>query len=213
MNKINFAKAVKLLEEAYEDWDAPAKRFERGYRRTPYTIMISVVLSFRTKDEVTLAADKKLFALADTPEKMVKLSRQEIEKVIYPVGFYRKKAQTILDISHTVLERFKGEVPRSEAELLGIKGIGPKAANIILESAFGVETVAVDIHVHRILNRWGFVSTKTPEESLKILKEKLTPAEQKGLNKLLVSFGQVLCRPVKPICSECPVVQLCERKL
>jgi len=213
MNKIKFVEATKLLEKAYEEWDAPAKRFETGYERTPYTIMISVILSFRTKDEVTLMADKRLFALADTPEKMVKLSRQEIEKAIYPVGFYRKKARTILDVSHAVLERFGGEIPRNEAELLAIRGIGPKAANIILESAFGVETVAVDVHVHRILNRWGFIRTPTPEESFKTLKEKLSPAEQKGLNKLLVSFGQVLCRPIRPMCGKCPVAHLCERKL
>ncbi len=209
MEKERFVEIVTRLRGEYDRWDAPAKRFETAYRRTPYTITISVILSFRTKDEVTLEAGKRLFALADSPEKMVSIGRERIEKSIYPVGFYRKKAATIMEVSQYLIEKFGGEVPSSEEELLKIKGIGQKAANIILESAFGCKTVAVDTHVHRILNMWGFIETSSPEESFTLLKERLTPDEQAGLNKLLVSFGQTICKPAGAECGNCPVADLC----
>ena len=209
MTMRNFDEAVAALRSAYETWDAPAKRFAGAYRRTPYTILVSVLLSFRTKDEVTLEADRRLFALADEPGAMVKLTARQIEEAIYPVGFYRRKAQTVLEISRTLLARYDGAVPRTERELLSLKGVGPKAAKIVLESAFGQESVAVDAHVHRILNRWGFLHTRTPEESSARLETMLEPAQKRGLNRLLVSFGQVVCRPVSPHCGECPVAKLC----
>ena len=213
MRREAFDEAIAVLRREYPKWDAPAKKSDYGYRRTPYTITISVTLSFRTKDEMTQAAGERLFALADTPVKMVTLSPETIEEAIYPVGFYRKKARTILDISHYLLDHCGGEVPDTEAELLKIKGIGPKAAAIILERAFGQNIVAVDVHVHRILNRWGFLDTKTPEESYERLKTLLSDQEKKGLNRLLVAFGQVICKPTKPLCDECPVVHLCKKEI
>lgn len=213
MEKIDFIEAVEILKREYSKWEAPAKRFEDAYERTHYTITVSVLLSFRTKDEVTLEAGKRLFSRAMTPYDMVRLDKEEIERLIYPVGFYRKKAKSILDISKELIERFDGAVPSEEDKLLSIKGIGPKAANIILESAFGRSTVAVDTHLHRILNLWGFIETSTPEESFKELKKRLLPHEQAGLNKLLVSFGQVICKPLAPRCQECPVLDFCSEKL
>ena len=210
MDRQTFDKALALLRADYPKWEAPAKKSTYGYRRTPYTITISVTLSFRTRDEVTQAAGERLFALADTPETMVTLTKEQIEKAIYPVGFYRKKAQTILDISHYLLEHCGGEVPNTEAELLKIKGIGPKAAAIILERAFNQNVVAVDTHVHRILNLWGFLDTKTPEESYEVLKRRLDDKDKEGLNRLLVAFGQAVCRPQKPLCRRCPVKDLCK---
>ncbi|WP_201352307.1 endonuclease III domain-containing protein [Hydrogenimonas urashimensis] len=210
MTRDNFDKALRILRTEYPKWDAPAKKTAYGYRRTPYTVTVSVTLSFRTKDEVTQAAGERLFALADTPEKMVTLPQETIEKAIYPVGFYRKKARTILDISHYLLKHFDGKVPDTEKELLKIRGIGPKAAAIILERAFGKDAVAVDVHVHRILNRWGFLQTRTPKESYEALKTLLVSQEKKGLNRLLVSFGQVICKPLKPQCDNCPIKDLCD---
>jgi len=210
MDRKTFDEALAILRAEYPKWDAPAKHDRYGYRRTPFTITVSVVLSFRTKDEVTQAAGERLFALADTPEAMAALPVETIEKAIYPVGFYRKKARAIHDIAVELLERFGGEVPDTEAALLGIKGIGPKAAAIILERAFGKNVVAVDIHVHRILNRWGFLHTATPEESYETLKTLLNEEEKKGLNRLLVAFGQVICKPTKPECGRCPVTPFCE---
>jgi endonuclease-3 len=209
LDRKTFDEALAILRAEYPKWEAPAKKSDYGYRRTPYTIAISVTLSFRTKDEVTQAAGERLFALADTPEKMVTLPAETIEKAIYPVGFYRKKARTILDISHYLLKHCDGEVPDTEEALLRIKGIGPKAAAIILERAFGKKVVAVDTHVHRILNLWGFLHTPAPEASYETLKTLLDDEEKAGLNRLLVAFGQAVCRPHKPLCEECPVAHLC----
>jgi len=209
MNDIKLKEAIKILRRHAGNWNAPALKNDYGYRRTPYTVTISVILSFRTKDEVTQTAGERLFALADTPEKMVMLSKEEIEKAIYPVGFYRKKAQTILDISRYLLEHCDGRVPDTEAQLLKIKGIGPKAAAIILERAFGQTVVAVDTHVHRILNLWDYLQTPTPEASYEALKTRLTNTEKAGLNRLLVAFGQSVCRPRAPRCEICPVSHLC----
>ena len=204
-----FNTIVTKLRKEYPKWNAPAQHSDYRYRRTPFTITISVVLSFRTKDEVTRAAGERLFALADTPGKMAQLPIATIEKAIYPVGFWRKKARTIHAIATEILERFGGNVPGDETTLRSIKGVGPKAAAIILERAFGQNVVAVDTHVHRILNHWGFLQTRTPEESYKILNEILDEDEKLGLNRLLVAFGQTICKPVHPHCNSCPIQKLC----
>ena len=209
MNREIFLRCLELLRADYDRWDAPAKRFENAYRRTPYTILISTLLSFQTRDEVTLEAGKRLFALADTPETMLKLSEETIADAIYPVGFWRKKAASVLAVTRTLLERHGGEVPRTLKELTAIKGIGPKTAKIVLEHAYGREVAAVDTHVHRILNLLEVVETKTPEETDRVLEELLPPGERKGLNKLLVSFGQTICRPRHPDCARCPIRFCC----
>ena len=209
MDRESFRRCLERLRADYERWDAPAKRFENAYRRTPYTILISTLLSFQTRDEVTLEAGRRLFALADTPETMLRLSEERIAEAIYPVGFWRKKAASVLTVTRTLLERHDGEVPRTLKELTAIKGIGPKTAKIVLEHAYGEEVTAVDTHVHRILNLLEVVRTKSPEETDRVLEELLPPSERKGLNKLLVSFGQAVCRPRNPRCAECPIAELC----
>lgn len=209
MTPQTFDTVLNILRRAYPTWEAPAKHSDYGYVRTPYTVTISVVLSFRTKDEVTQAAGERLFAKAHTPEAMLKLSKETIEQLIYPVGFYRKKAQSILDISRDLIERFEGNVPDDFDTLTSIKGIGPKAAAIILERAFGQNVVAVDTHVHRLLTMWGVLDTRTPEESFEALKHTLRDDQKKDLNRLLVAFGQTICRPQKPHCESCPVVAFC----
>ena len=213
MTTEEFLHCLELLRSEYPRWDAPAKRFENAYRRTPYTILISTLLSFQTRDEVTLEAGKRLFALADTPQEMVRLPEEKIAETIHPVGFWRKKAASILEVSRTLLEEYEGEVPRDLKSLVGIKGIGPKTAKIVLEHAFGEAVTAVDTHVHRILNLLGFVRTHSPEETDRILEERLSPDHRKGLNKLLVSFGQVICHPRNPNCDECPIRECCESTL
>ena len=209
MNRETFDEALNILRAEYPKWEAPAKHSDYGYRRTPFTITISVVLSFRTKDEVTQAAGERLFVLADTPEKLANLPIETIEKAIYPVGFWRKKARTIHDIAVEILERFGGNVPSDETALRTLKGIGPKAAAIILERAFGQNIVAVDTHVHRILNLWGVLHTQTPEESYDTLNQILSEEQKRGLNRLLVAFGQTICHPVHPRCHSCPIANLC----
>ena len=212
MDTKTFLKAIGILQKEYPSWDAPAKAFETAYKRTPYTILNSTLISFRTKDEVTLQAGKRLFALADTPEKMVTLEQETIARAIYPAGFYNKKAQSILDIARYLLEHCNGEVPDTLDALVKIKGIGRKTANIVLENAFGRKTVAVDTHVHRIPNLLGFIHTKSPEQTEAVLKKKLGSEQLEGLNKLLVSFAQVICKPRKPLCGECPISDYCMNK-
>ncbi|SMC08724.1 endonuclease-3 [Nitratiruptor tergarcus DSM 16512] len=207
MTMQQFQKILKFLHIEYEKWDAPAKRFakECKYKRTPYTILIATVLSFRTKDEVTFAAAHRLFALADKPKDMLNVSRETIEKTIYPVGFYRQKAKSIHHISQELVEKFGGDVPDTLEELTSIKGVGPKTAKIVLEQAFEKPYVAVDTHVHRICNIWGLIETKSPEESDRVLEEIVSDEEKRGLNKLLVAFGQTVCKPQKPDCKRCPL--------
>jgi endonuclease-3 len=199
------------LEKEYPSWDAPAKAFDNAYKRTPYTILNSTLLSFRTKDSVTLEAGKRLFSKATTPEEMIKIPLEELAQIIYPVGFYNKKAKGILDVAHFLLEHCNAVVPDSLDKLVKIKGIGPKTAKIVLESAFGENVIAVDTHVHRILNVINFVNTTTPEETDSLLKEKLKEIDVKGLNQLLVSFGQVICKPQKPLCQECVIREYCSK--
>ncbi len=161
-------------------------------------ILITTLLSLRTKDTVTLEAANRLFAIADTPQEMVHVSRETIEKAIYPVGMYRRKAEAIQEISRVLLEHFDGKVPKSLEMLCSIKGIGRKTAKIVLESAYALPYVAVDTHVHRILNRWGFVQTKSARETDRVLEELLPKKLRPGLNRLLVSFGQLFCKPRRP---------------
>jgi len=204
-----FLSCLQILRQEYPKWDAPAKRFENAYPRTPYTILISTLLSFQTRDEVTLEAGKRLFALAQTPEAMLRLSEERIAEAIYPVGFWRRKAASVREVSRQLLERFDGNVPQTLEALTALKGVGPKTAKIVLENAFGESVTAVDTHVHRILNLLGFVRTKTPEETDRMLETKLPPEERKGLNKVLVSFGQTICRPRKAECGICPLSGCC----
>jgi len=209
VDRATFLLLLDRLRREYPRWDAPAKSFENAYERTPYTILVSTLLSFQTRDEVTLQAAKRLFALARTPQEMLDLGQERIAEAIYPVGFWRKKAASIVQVSRVLLDRYEGEVPSTLEELTSMKGIGPKTAKIVLEHAFGAPVVAVDTHVHRIVNLLGLVRTSTPEQTDRELSRLLPPDELKGLNKLLVSFGQVLCRPRKPKCEICPIREKC----
>ncbi len=211
MSLERFRLILRLLREDYERWDAPAKRFSNAYPRTPYTILISALLSSQTRDEVSLEAAKRLFALAKSPQDMLRLSEEEIARAIYPVGFWRKKAATILELSRTLIERHGGEVPATLSELKAIRGIGQKSAKIVLEHAYKHSVAAVDTHMHRILNLLEVVDTSTPEETDRVLEELLEVHELKGLNRLIVSFAQSICRVKKPKCSECVIRSYCPK--
>jgi len=169
------------------------------------------VLSLRTKDEVTAAASRRLFERAPTPEALVALPVVEIEKRIFPVGFYRTKAARLVQISRIILDTHHGEVPATIEALLRLPGVGRKTANLVLVEGFGIPAVCVDVHVHRISNRIGYVATRSPDETESVLRRQLPKPYWIVYNELLVAFGQVICRPVSPYCSRCPVSDMCPR--
>ena len=180
-------------------------------RRDPFRVLIACLLSLRTKDETTGPASERLFALADTPAAMLRLSASRIERAIFPVGFYRTKARVILGVCRDLVEHFGSRVPDTIDELLTLKGVGRKTANLVVTVGFGKPGICVDIHVHRISNRLGYVRTRAPEETEVALRARLPRRYWIGYNDLLVSFGQNVCVPVSPKCSICPVRGLCPR--
>ena len=179
--------------------------------KDPYQILISCLLSLRTKDQVTHKASRTLFQLAKTPRQMVRLSRETIRKAIYPVGFYKTKAKTVQGVSQEILNRFEGKVPDSLDALLSLKGVGRKTANLVVTLGFHKPGICVDTHVHRISNRLGLVRTKTPEKTEEALRRGLPPQYWIEWNDLLVPFGQNLCKPISPLCSQCPIERYCPR--
>ena len=202
----NVDRAVAILKRAVRQWRVP---IVGQYRHDPFATLISCLLSLRTKDATTDAASARLFRLARTPRAMLRLPARRIERVIYPVGFYRTKARTILDVSRTLVERHGGQVPATLEELLELKGVGRKTANLVVTLAFRKYGICVDTHVHRITNRLGYVKTKTPEETEMRLRERLPRRHWRTYNDLLVAFGQNLCHPTSPWCSRCPLDDLC----
>ncbi len=204
-------KMLNILREEYKTWHAPIITYIKNSRGTPYKILISTILSLRTKDETTAAAVKRLFENIKTPEDMLRLREAEISRLIYPVGFYKTKAKRILEISKILMEKYKSKVPETLEELLELKGVGRKTANLVITLGFNKPGICVDTHVHRISNRWGYVSTKTPEKTEFALRDKLPPEWWIEYNDILVAFGQTICKPLSPFCSKCPVNEFCPR--
>ena len=199
---------IRQLNDGFKD---PAVTQVAEKTRDPYRVLISCVISLRTKDDVTAAATERLFSRADTPEKMRRLPLQEIEALIFPAGFYRNKARHIRQISEILQEKYAGRVPDTLEDLLALPGVGRKTANLVLSVGFGKPAICVDTHVHRIANRMGWVSTKTPEQTEMSLREKLPRPFWIEINDLLVTFGQNVCKPISPLCSKCPVTAYCRR--
>ncbi|MBI2554304.1 MAG: endonuclease III [Candidatus Rokubacteria bacterium] len=212
MNARTLGRVIARLKAKAPDWNPTALADVADQtERDPFRILIACLLSLRTKDETTGPAAERLFALAHTPEGMLRLTPRQIERAIFPVGFYRTKARVILGVCRDLLARFGGRVPDDLDTLLTLKGVGRKTANLVVTVAFGKPGVCVDTHVHRISNRLGFVRTKTPEQTELALRRKLPPRHWIDLNDLLVTFGQNVCQPISPRCSTCPVRALCRR--
>ena len=211
MDGKTFVKILNILEKEKKKWNAPVVSLLSKRTKDPYRILISTIISLRTKDEVTKEASERLFSLADNPYDMIKLSEEEISKAIYPAGFYKNKAKTIKEISKRLIEEFDGKVPSDLETLLSFKGVGRKTANLVLSEGFGIPAICVDTHVHRISNRLGIVSSKTPEETEKQLMEKVPKEYWNKINENLVAFGQTICKPVTPLCSKCPVNNFCPK--
>jgi endonuclease-3 len=204
----NIDEAIRLLKRAVRRWREP---IVGRYRHDPFETLISCLLSLRTKDAATDRASARLFRLARTPQAVLRLSPRRIERAIYPVGFYRTKALTILSVSRALVERHGGRVPDNIEDLLALKGVGRKTANLVVTLAFRRYGICVDTHVHRISNRWGYVRTKSPLETEMRLRERLPRRHWRTYNDLLVAFGQNLCHPTSPWCSRCPLDKLCGR--
>jgi len=210
MNDNDIHRVIALLEEAIPQWEEPIVGVV-ARKRDPFRVLIATILSLRTKDETTRTASARLFEQATTPRQMLDLGEEAIAELIYPVGFYRNKAKTVVEISGTILEKYDGRVPDEIDELLKLRGVGRKTANLVVTLGYNKPGICVDIHVHRISNRLGYVSTKTPDETEFALREKLPREYWIRYNDLLVTFGQNLCRPVSPFCSRCPIASFCMR--
>jgi endonuclease-3 len=211
MDDGHMAEIIRLLEQELVKRELPIVTRLAEEHHDPFEILISTLLSLRTKDEVTAAATQRLFSQASTPAEMLRLSESEIQRAIYPVGFYRNKAETIRHICRELIERFQSGVPDSIEKLLTLKGVGRKTANLVFSLGFGGAGLCVDTHVHRISNRMGYVRTKNPEETEFALRAKLPPEHWSRYNTLLVAFGRNTCRPISPLCSRCPVEDFCDR--
>lgn len=209
---VDIEAVVRILKKETQKFIIPAvSRISQKFR-APFFVLISCILSLRTKDETTSGASFRLFKLAGTPEAMARLKTADIEKAIYPVGFYRTKARRIKEICRTLINKFSSRVPSALEELLSLKGVGRKTANLVLTEGFGKLGVCVDTHVHRITNRLGYCETKSPEETEICLRNKLPKRHWIEYNRLLVTWGQNVCRPISPRCSRCAIVRYCQKR-
>ena len=201
----------KILRKEVKKYTIPIVTLVAQNEGNPFQVLISTILSLRTKDETTAEAAKRLFKLSKDPLTMSKLSTKQIEKAIYPVGFYITKAKRIKEICKILLNKYKGKVPTDMDKLLELHGVGRKTANLVLTEGFGSEGLCIDTHCHRISNRLGLVKTKTPDETEFALREILPKKYWIEFNVLLVTWGQNMCRPISPFCSKCPIKKFCKK--
>ena len=202
---------IAILRKTVKSWKAPAVTLVSRNKGNPFKVLISTILSLRTKDAVTIEASRKLFRVADNPYSMVSLTEKRIEELIYPVGFYRRKAKNIREICRILIDNYSGNVPNTIDELLKFPGVGRKTANLVVTLGYNKPGICVDTHVHRISNRLGYVKTKNPKETEFALRAKLPKDYWIEYNDLLVTLGQNICRPISPFCSRCPIERYCDK--
>ena len=208
--EFNIVEGLKKLKKAVRKFRTPSVTVI-AKKNDPFAVLVSCIISLRTRDEVTELASTRLFALAKLPAELLELSNAKIEKAIYPAAFYRNKTKSLKELCQVLVKEYSGKVPDKLEELLKLKGVGRKTANLTLILGHNKPGICVDIHVHRISNRWGYVKTKSPNETEMVLREILPKRFWKGYNDLLVSFGQNLCKPVSPFCGSCPVEDQCPK--
>jgi endonuclease III len=201
---------VRVLREYLKD-DVPVVTRLSREKKDPFLVLVGTLLSLRTKDETTEQAMAKLMTRARTPGEILSLQDEELQDLIYPVGFYRNKTRTLKEVSKLIIEKYKGIVPDTADELLKIKGVGRKTANLVINEGYGKPAVCVDTHVHRISNRLGLVSTRNAHQTEDALMLVLPQKYWIVFNTLLVGFGQKVCKPISPFCSRCPLAHLCPR--
>ena len=200
---------VKILEDAHQqksDFVGLMDSF-----KSPFIVLISCILSLRTNDKTTYPATLRMLKLGKTPEDFANVNLEKLEKAIYPVGFYKNKAEQIIELSKTLVEKYNSKVPESIDELVKFRGVGRKTANLVLARGFNKPAICVDVHVNRIFNRLGYVKTKNPEETEFALRKKLPKKYWIEINTLIVTHGQNICKPQKPLCSECLIQKYCAK--
>ena len=208
---MDWDRLVETLRDAVGAEPLPSVSEVAAQSRDPFRILVSTMISLRTKDEVTTAASRRLFALADDPASMAALETNEIAQAIYPAGFYNTKAENIRAASSIIVAEHGGRTPNTLDALTGLPGVGRKTANLVLGLGFAIPSICVDTHVHRIPNRWGVVDTTTPEKTEHALMEILPERYWIEINGLLVAFGQRVCTPQSPRCSKCPLASECRK--
>ncbi len=199
------------IEKLSRSLDVPVVFYIKTKRKSSFSTLISAILSSRTKDEITGEVMKKFLKEVKDFEDLKNIPLKRLEKLIYPVGFYKNKARNLKRLGEIILDRYQGKIPQEFDELIKLPGIGRKVANLILAEIFQKDTICVDTHVHRISNRLGWVRTKTPEETEKELRRIFPKKYWRRINKVLVAFGQGICKPLKPLCCKCPVKKLCPK--
>ncbi|OPY66312.1 MAG: Endonuclease III [Syntrophorhabdus sp. PtaU1.Bin050] len=202
---------IDTLKQAVQEDVPVVTRISRSDDGSPFLILVSTLLSLRTKDETTDAVMQKLIERATTPQDILEIPLEELERMLYPVGFYRNKAAVLKTVSRTIIEQYGGIVPDTIEELLTIKGVGRKTANLVVTEAYGKPGICVDTHVHRISNRMGIVATRNPHETEEALRKTLPKEYWIIYNTLLVTFGRKTCKPISPLCSVCPLSHLCKK--
>jgi endonuclease-3 len=210
MNPSDISISLKHLRKSIKTWPIPVVTAISS-KRNPFMVLVSCILSLRTRDMVTASASDRLFVLACTPEDFVNLEPEQVEKAIYPVAFFRNKTVTLFNLCRILIDEYDGKVPELLDELLQIKGVGRKTANLTITLGYGNLGICVDVHVHRISNRWGYVETKSPDETEIALRKMLPKRYWKEFNNLLVSFGQNICKPTSPYCSKCCIEKYCSQ--
>ena len=208
---MNIDKVVQILKDAKQPQSDFVKLMDSF--DDPFIVLIACILSLRTNDRTTYPATLRMLELGKTPSDFSKLDPKKLEKAIYPVGFYANKAKQIVELSKELVEKYDSKVPCDIDELCKFNGVGRKTANLVLSEGFHVPAICVDVHVHRITNRWGYVKTKNPEETEFALREKLPEKYWLDINSLLVTHGQNICKPINPKCDICPLKNYCEKVL
>ena len=208
---VDIDSVVKILQDAKQPQSDFVKLMDSF--KDPYIVLIACILSLRTNDRTTYPATVRMLKLAKTPQEMAKVKAEDLERAIYPVGFYKNKAGQIIELSKILVEKYNGKVPCDIDELCKFRGVGRKTANLVLSEGFNKPAICVDVHVHRIFNRLGYLKTKEPEETEFVLREKLPKKYWISINSLLVTHGQNVCKPINPKCVECPISDYCEKHI
>jgi endonuclease-3 len=209
VKKTDIPKIFKILKKDYEEHHAPVVTLIAHTTKDPFRVLVCAILSTRTKDETTAKVCERLFSKIKSIQDLHLIEEEELKKLIYGVGFYNTKAKNLKELAKTIVQSYDSKIPKEKEKLMELPGVGLKVANLVLAEGFGIPAICVDVHVHRITNRWCLVKTKTPEQTEEALKNILPKKYWIDINRYLVSFGQRICKPIKPNCNICPIERFC----